>query len=174
MARTKPKVLKLKKQRRYAVHEIKMKELNSEAHRRSRPSVALDIYKEREYPVDPNTGQPSKRYRLKTVVVPLKVDLDTQYSNARRVMYGLGEIDTPTAREEVLAKLKDVSRFAECIFSVENKRMYMIYDRREDGYYFIYRELGVYYKKSLVYKNRSKAMDRYNNERITWVKVVTE
>lgn len=124
------------KQRRSAIDEIRLRDMNRAAHRRARSGIKF----------------------VKDVYGYTPVDIDSNFSNFRRKMLGLGECVVTSSREDILAKCNRVRDFAECIFRLDSKAMYLL--REQDGtYYFLYRERGSYYKKSILYKDRTRAME---------------
>jgi hypothetical protein len=140
------------KQKRTRVDEIRLRELNREAHDRAASGhhvlVRKDIY---------GFGP---------------IDTDEQFNNFKRRLLGLEECSIKSSREEILAKMNRVADSAELVYRIGDKAMFLIRDG--NYYYFLYRERGKYYKKSVLYDSRTKAMDRNNTERITWIKVYSE
>jgi hypothetical protein len=138
------------KQRRTMIDEIRLRDMNRQAHKRAAGigSLIADIYGFN------------------------RLDIDRNYANAKRVLIGLDTCNIQSSRAEVIAKINRVADFAECVFSVKDKAMYLIRD--EDCFYFLFRVRGAYYKKSVPYKPRAKAMDRYETETITWNQFVSE
>jgi hypothetical protein len=140
------------KQKRTRVDEIRLRELNREAHARAA------------------SGQISKQFVDIWGFGP--TDTDRNFANLKRKLLGLDECNEQTSRAEILAKLNKIADFTELVFRLGDKAMFLLRDG--DYYYFLYRERGNYYKKSVFYDSRTKAMDRFNNERIIWIKFYKE
>lgn len=128
------------KQRRSAIDEIRLRELNREGRDRAA-----------------SLGQPS--------LTP--VDITEEYALVRRRLIGLNEVSPRSSREEVLVKVNRLRDVTEVVHHVDRSTMFLL--RTGDGYYyFVFRVKGVYYKKSVLYDSRTKAMSRYDTNRIIW------
>jgi hypothetical protein len=145
-----PRMSRLKRahlnQRRTMIDEIRLRDMNREAHKRAAGIGKLidDIYGFN------------------------RVDTDREYANARRVLVGLDTCNAQSSRAEVVAKINRVADFAERLF----EGMYLIRDG--ELFYFLFRVKGVYYKKSVLYNSRTKAMDRFGAEKIIWDRFISE
>lgn len=143
------------KQRRQGVAEIKLKELNREAHRRAAPvrqQNLLRIYKD---------------------IYGLPDDITVDLDRVCRILQGLEEGDRETPREQILRRVSLLKDRTELVFHFGTRRMFLI---REDDktYYFLYRDKGSYYKKSIRYPSRTRAMEKYQEEKISWVAFFSE
>lgn len=150
MARKKANALKLQKQKRTGVDQLRLKEMNNEAHLR-----AMTLH-------SPNTIK-----LFKNIYGILPDDINRDFANVMRRLQGLGECSVTSSREEVIAKLNRVADNTSMVFSIGDRALYLM--QSEAGYYFFYRCKGKFYKRSLVYATRAKAMDRYDHEKITWI-----
>jgi hypothetical protein len=150
MARKKANALKLQKQKRTGVDQLRLKQMNNEAHLR-----AMTLHSEHTIKL------------FKNIYGILPDDINRDFANVMRRLQGLGECSVTSSREEVIAKLNRVADRTTMVYSIGDRALYLM--EAEEGYYFFYRCKGKYYKKSLVYSTRAKAMDRYDHEKITWM-----
>ena len=167
MAREKPIVRKLKKQRRYAVDEVRLREMNREA--RLRAAVI------RPHPGSKKTiEQVNFELRIKDLMGVMPDELPSELNRKRRVFLGLDSKESLyTPRDLVMFRVNRIMDTAECVFRVDDRAMYLI--RNENGYwYFLFRVKGKYYEKSVKYDSRSKAVDRYDNNNISWIDFFSE
>lgn len=144
------------RQRRSGIEKIKLRELNNEAHRRA-AAISSERFKricKDMFGFDPQ-------------------DIDSRTNDVRRKFIGLDECHIKTPREEILARVNFLAERAELIHRVDTKALFLIRDYN-NYYFFVYRETGLYYKKSLHYDSRTTAMKRYNDERITWLHFYNE
>ena len=165
MARQKAVYRKLQKQRRYAVDEIRLREMNRQAHLR-----AAVI---QPHPKANKTSTQIHFERAVRDIVGIAADeLPSELNRKRREFLGLEDKSLKTPRDLVMQRVNRMTDNAECVFKVDKRAMYLIRDVRDRRYwYFLYREKGSYYKKSVKYDSRTKAMDRYETEKISWVEI---
>lgn len=164
MARIKANVRKYRQQRRYAVDEIRLRELNREAHRRA---VVV-----RPEPGSKKTlEQTHFEHQIKDLMGVSFQELPSELNHRRRVFLGLEEKNLKTPRDDVLWKLKLVRLMSrtELVFRSGPVALFLI--REGEYWYFLFRRVGSYYKKSTFYSDRSKALDRYKQEKILWLEV---
>jgi hypothetical protein len=140
------------RQKSTRVDEIRLRELNREAHDRATSGHHV-LVREDVYGFGP-------------------IDTNEEFNNFKRRLLGLKECSVKSSREEILVKMNRVADTAELVFRFGDKAMFLIRDA--NYFYFLYREKGNYYKKSVYYDSRTKAMDRYTKERIIWIKFYKE
>jgi hypothetical protein len=104
-------------------------------------------------------------------------DITRDFANKRRELLGIQASDETSSREQVLEKLdKMVAETPDGypafkLFQLRGKKLVLF----RDGHYcfFIYYdEEARYFKKSVTYRSKEKAMERYEAERINWIKLV--
>lgn len=162
MARQKAIVRKLKLQRRYAVDEIRLREMNREAH--ARAAVI------RPHPGSKKSiEQVNFERRVEDLMGVLPDELPSELNKRRRVFLGLdSDASQQTPRDLVMYRMNRMADHAECLFRAGNRAMYLI--RTETGYwYFLYREKGKFYEKSVKYKSKAMAMDKYERNDVSWI-----
>lgn len=183
MARRKAIQRKLQKQRRYAVDEIRLREMTRDAKRRvsitsGDPMENLFGSTEEAEKKRDNTYFKAVdlfRRQVKDLMGVMPSELPSKLNKRTRFLLGLegtelegNDLDLKTPRDLVMHKLKIMMENTNLVFRVGRKALYLI--RTESRYwYFLYREEGSYYKKSVLYDSRTKAMDRYENEKISWI-----
>lgn len=158
-----PKLRRLQKQRKYAVDQIRLRELNREAHLRAQGITAEIIQKV-----------------CKDVYGIIPDDITMQINDIRRRFLGIVGWPETTTREQILLHLNHLKDRTEVLYRVGAQTMYLI--RETDGYYggesdwhfFLFRVRGSYYKKSVRYRGRPQAMLHYNQETITWMNFFAE
>lgn len=143
------------KQKRSGVAELRLRDMNNEAHNRASGIGKSSIL---------------KTYQQ---VYGLPDDITVDTDRVCRLLQGLGEGKEVTTREQILRRVQTLRDRAELVFVLDTRRMFLI--QEDDGsFYFLYRDKGSYYKKSISYPSRTRAMDRYDNERITWLFIQSE
>lgn len=189
MARQKAIYRKLKIQRRYAVDEIRLRELTKAARERAaliqgNPMEAL--FGSTEATEDRRDRTAWKAHELferqiKDLMGVSPDKLASKENTRRRLFLGLeGELESSdaalslqTPRDLVMQKVADILERTHLIFRAGNRAMYLI--RTKTGFwYFLYRVEGRYYEKSVKYDSRTKAMDRLESNRISWIEFFTE
>lgn len=118
-------------------------------------------------------AQPRSETFLKAFGIKLPDDLTSDIDDARREKLKLVQLEGNTSsREEILARCNRIADNTEVVFKLGNTRMYLI--RAGDKFYLLYREVHKFYKISVGYGSRTKAMREYEDESIIWMQFVSE
>lgn len=139
------------KQKRSGVAELKLRDMNREAHARAA-----------------SIGSQTFQIVAKDIFGIIPDDITRNIANIRRKFLGLDECTIQSSREEILARVSLLSERSILLNRIGNRATWLIRDHN-NLYFFVYRVTGDYLKKSLKYTSRTTAMERYSAEKITWL-----
>lgn len=113
--------------------------------------------------------------QVKDLMGVMPDELPSRLNKRRRLLLGLegdklegNDLDLQTPRDLVMHRLKIMLENMHCIFRSGDKALYLI--RSQTGlWYFVFKVQNSYYKKSVQYSTRTKAMERYETEKISWI-----
>jgi hypothetical protein len=170
-----PRMSRLKrahlKQRRTMIDEIRLRDMNRQAHKRANGihHVVADMLGD---DCLENYVRVGDRFIAGDKIYLDRSKASTRFEQAKRRLVALDVCKEGSSRAEVIAKINRIADFAECVFKNGKNSLYLLRDG--EFYSFLFRVKGEYYKRSVQYNSRTKAMDKYGQEKITWISFVSE